>query len=182
MKSRWKITAVTVLVGGSLWAGSLLNLTAEGAVGSGQPGTVDDPVVTKSYVDQAIRQALNGGGSNTSGSSQAAPSAPATPAAPSTNDGNGLAGDTLKIVELNPGKKLIAYAGAEFIVRSGKAVIYSADANGVADLTDGVDITNGGKVTNNHLLFFPKDGRGIQVAEDSKYNLTVIVRGGYTIE
>ncbi|HEY4390759.1 MAG TPA: hypothetical protein VGN02_05365 [Paenibacillus sp.] len=181
MKTAWKVTAAVVLIGGSVWAGSLMNLRAEGAGVTNQPGTSDDPVVTKSYVDQAIQQALKGGGSTT-------PTAPTTPTEPSKPDGgdNGssssTAGDEVKIVDVKPGQILIASAGTEFIVRAGKAAIYSEDKNGVADLTDGVDITNGRAVSNNHLLSFPRAGRGIQVQEGDTHNLTVMVRGGYQIK
>lgn len=178
MKTAWKVTAAAVLIGGGIWAGSLMNLTAEGAGGTNQPGTADDPVVTKSYVDQAIQQAIKGGGTTTT---PTAPTTPTNPTTPSINDG-GSSSDAVSIVDVKPGQTLIASAGAEFVVRSGKAVIYSQDSNGVADLTDGKDIANGGAVANNHLLSFPRDGRGIQVQEGNKYNLTVMVRGGYKIQ
>lgn len=173
MKTGWKVVAAVALLGGSVWVGSLMNLKAEGAGVGNQPGTADDPVVTKSYVDQAIKQALNGG---------VTPSTPTTPSKGEGTASNGSVSEGVKIVEVKPGKILIASAGTEFIVRAGKAVIYSADSNGVADLTDGKDITNGGAVVNNHLLSFPKEGRGIQVLEGDTHNLTVMVRGGYQIK
>lgn len=178
MKTAWKVAAAAVVVGGGIWAGSLMNLTAEGAGVASQPGTTDDPVVTKSYVDQAIQQAIKGGGTTTE------PTTPSTtnPTTPAKNEDNGASADAIEIVEVKPGKILIASAGAEFIVRSGKAVVYSKDTSGVADLTDGKDIGNGGAVANNHLLSFPRAGRGIQVAEGNKYNLTVMVRGGYSVK
>lgn len=61
MKSVWKVSTAAVLLAGGVWAGSLLNITAEGAGVGSQPGTADDPVVTKSYVDQQIQKALTGG-------------------------------------------------------------------------------------------------------------------------
>lgn len=169
MKTGWKVATAVVLIGGSVWAGSLLSMQAEGA--GTTPGTADDPVVTKSYVDQVIQQAIGGGGSSTA------------PSTPSTGGSGGSSSDAgIQIVDVKPGKILVAAAGAEFIVRSGKAVIYSADSNGVADLTDGKDITNGGTVVNNHLLSFPREGRGIQVQDGDTHNLTVMVRGGYQIK
>lgn len=175
MKSVWKVTAAVVLIGGSVWAGSLLNMQAEGAEAT--PGTANDPVVTKSYVDQAIRQALGGGGS-----SEPSKETPVTSPGSSGNSGGSSSEEAVSIVEVKPGKILIASAGAEFIVRSGKAVIYSADSNGVADLTDGKDIANGGTVVNNHLLSFPREGRGIQVVDGDTHNLIVMVRGGYKVQ
>lgn len=165
MKRMLKLGMATVAIGGGIWIGSVMNITADGASVNSQPGTADDPVVTKSYVDQAIQSALNGGGS----------AGPSEPSAPS-------AGEELKIVVVKPGQRLVAGAGTEFIVRSGKAVIYSADANGVADLTAGKDLINGTSITNNHLLSFPREGRGIEVQQGNKYNLTVMVRGAYTLQ
>ncbi|MUG47124.1 hypothetical protein [Paenibacillus woosongensis] len=177
MKTTWKVAAAAMLIGGGIWAGSLLNEKVEGAGVTNQPGTADDPVVTKSYVDQQIQQALKGGSSNSSsqGSTDSSSSAQAGNTAASSSD-------EVKIVEVKPGQKLVAAAGAEFVVRAGKAVIYSEDQNGVADLTDGKDITNGGIVTNNHLLSFPRAGRGIQHQEGQTHPLTVMVRGGYSIQ
>ncbi|SDF87231.1 hypothetical protein SAMN04488542_11925 [Fontibacillus panacisegetis] len=179
MKTAWKVVTAAIVIGGSVWAGAAFNLQAEGAGVTGQPGTADDPVVTKSYVDQAIQQALKNGGTTVT-----TPSTPST-TSPSTNNNSeapAASTEAVSIVEVKPGEKLIASAGTEFVVRSGKAVIYSEDKNGVADLTDGIDITNGGAVTNNHLLSFPREGRGIQVQEGNTHNLTVMVRGGYTIK
>ncbi|MNW68495.1 hypothetical protein D3C74_472750 [compost metagenome] len=61
-------------------------------------------------------------------------------------------------------------------------MIVSEGTNGVADLTDGIDLTNGQAAPTNHLLSFPRDGRGITVLEGNKYSLTVMVRGGYTLK
>ncbi|AZK45893.1 hypothetical protein [Paenibacillus lentus] len=178
MKNTWKVAAAIVLIGGGVWAGSLLNENVEGASVTNQPGTADDPVVTKSYVDQQIQQALKGGGSSS-------PSTGAADASTGTSGGSAAApssDDDVKIVQVKPGQKLIAAAGSEFVVRAGKAVIFSEDQNGVADLTDGKDITNGGTVTNNHLLSFPREGRGIQHQEGQTHPLTVMVRGEYSIK
>lgn len=160
-----------MVVATSILIGSLLNFPANGA--STTPGTADDPVVTKSYVDQQIQKALNGGGGTTTPTN---PTNPTTPSQPSQGT------DEVKNVALKPGKILIADAGAEFIVRSGNAVIYTEDSNGVADLTDGKDLLNGQAAPKNHLLSFPREGRGIQVKEGQKNGLIVMVRGGYTIK
>ncbi|MET3548105.1 hypothetical protein ABID47_004733 [Paenibacillus favisporus] len=167
-----------VLIGVGIALGSIFDITAQGAGVTGQAGTADDPVVTKSYVDQQIQKAL-GGGTTT-------PTTPTTP----TDNGNNNSGnnnsssssDQVTIVTVKPGEKLIAAAGAEFIVRNGHAVIYSADSNGVADLTDGKDVTNGQAVGNNHLMSYPRAGRGIMVQDGVKSSLTVMVRGGYSIQ
>ncbi|WP_438348831.1 hypothetical protein ACP8HI_25140 [Paenibacillus sp. FA6] len=174
MNKTWKILSTAVLIIGGVWLGSLLNTTASGAGGTGQPGTSDDPVVTKSYVDQQIQKVLGGGTTTPT----PAPTVPTNP----PNNGAVSTSNAVVIVDVKPGEKLIAEAGAEFIVRNGKAIIYSLDANGVADLTDGKDIVNGQAIVTNHLLSFPRDGRGITVQDGQKYGLVVMVRGGYSIQ
>lgn len=180
MKTVWKVSMATVLLAGSVWVGSILNLTAEGASVGSQPGTADDPVVTKSYVDQQIQKALQGGTIATQTPTATATPAPAATAAPSTTPAQ--SSDAVVIVDVKPGQILIAGAGAEFIVRAGKAVIYSQDSNGVADLTDGVDLLNGLAAPSNHLLSFPRDGRGISVQDGQTLGLVVMVRGSYTLK
>lgn len=192
MKSRYKVSLAAVLLGGGIVAGSLMNNSVNGASSSGQPGTADDPVVTKSYVDQKIAQAIKGGGTASSTSSKATSStAPATNATsnPSASGTSG-AGKTstpeqteaLKVVDVKPGQKLIAKAGSEFILRNGYAVVYSMDASGAIDITSGTEIVHNQTVEKNHLLSFPREGRGIQVKEGQKFGLVVMVRGGYTVQ
>ncbi|PPQ46616.1 hypothetical protein C5G87_23740 [Paenibacillus peoriae] len=192
MKSRYKVSLAAVLLGGGIVAGSLMNNSVNGASSSGQPGTADDPVVTKSYVDQKIAQVIKGGvpASNTS-SKTTSSNAPATNATSNTTasvtSGAGKTSATeqteaLKVVDVKPGQKLIAKAGSEFILRNGYAVVYSMDASGAIDITSGTEIVHNQAVEKNHLLSFPREGRGIQVKEGQKFGLVVMVRGGYTVQ
>lgn len=184
MKPVWKASMAALLLIGGIWAGSVLNNTADGA-GVVQPGTADDPVVTKSYVDQQIQKALQGGGGVTptaTPKATVAPTATATPKPTATPNPANNPSNEAGIVDVKPGQTLIASAGAEFIVRAGKAVIFSQDVNGVADLTDGKDLGNGVEAPMNHLLSFPRDGRGIMVQDGQTLGLVVMVRGGYTLK
>ncbi|GAB6991318.1 hypothetical protein [Paenibacillus pini] len=173
-----KLSLTVVALGGAIWLGTIFDLPASNAAAVGtQPGTSEDPVVTKSYVDQQIQKALGGGVT-----APPTTTTPTTPTKPTTPSGGDSSNDEVKVVTIKPGEKLMAKAGAEFIVRNGKAVVYSSDSNGVADLTDGKDVTNGQAVGNNHLMSFPRDGRGIMVQDGLKSNLIVMVRGGYTVQ
>lgn len=186
MKSFYKAALAVILVGGGILAGSVLNNPANGASNGGQPGTADDPVVTKSYVDEQIAKAL--GGKVPSSTNNAMPdkkddiTKTTVPSASAPTDTTTAANNEVKVVELKPGKKLIAKAGAEFIVRNGYAVVYSMDASGAIDITDGTEIFHNQAVKKNHLLSFPRDGRGIQVQDGQTYNVTVMVRGGYSVQ
>ncbi|WP_431086401.1 hypothetical protein [Paenibacillus sp. 8b26] len=192
MKSRYKVSLAAVLLGGGIVAGSLMNNSVNGASSSGQPGTADDPVVTKSYVDQKIAQALKGGTTtNTSKTTSSAASSTTNATSNATKSGASSSGEAstaveqteeLKVVDVKPGQKLIAKAGSEFILRNGYAVVYSMDASGAIDITSGTEIVHNQAVEKNHLLSFPREGRGIQVKEGQKFGLVVMVRGGYTIQ
>ncbi|MFK0524818.1 hypothetical protein ACINKY_21695 [Paenibacillus illinoisensis] len=194
MKPYIKVSLAALAIGVGVWVGSVYSNTAIGA-GTIQPGTADDPVVTKSYVDQQIQQALGGkvntgsGTNNADNGNGAGNSGSAGTGTTGSTGGDASlppvvsgASDAVEIVTVKPGQQLIGASGAEFIVRSGKAMIVSEGTNGVADLTDGVDLTNGQAAPTNHLLSFPRDGRGITVLDGNKYSLTVMVRGGYSLK
>ncbi|SHN67233.1 hypothetical protein SAMN04487896_2204 [Paenibacillus sp. ov031] len=185
MKPYMKVSLAALAIGVGVWVGSVYSNTAIGA-GTSQPGTADDPVVTKSYVDQQIQKALGGstntGSGNTSGSNSGSTGTGSTGGDTTLPPLVSGASNAVEIVTVKPGQQLIGSSGAEFIVRSGKAVIVSEGTNGVADLTDGVDLTNGQTAPTNHLLTFPRDGRGITVLDGNKYSLTVMVRGGYSLK
>ncbi|QJC53793.1 hypothetical protein HGI30_21210 [Paenibacillus albicereus] len=175
--TQWQ--AIQATWSGEAYASSAGTTASVGTV----PGTADDPVVTKSYVDQKIAEALKGGAvapTSTPSPTQSPTSAPtATPgssAGGSTDDGG------IKVINVPAGKTLIAADGAEVVVRGGKAVAYSPDSNGIADVTDGVDIKSGASVPQNHLILFPRGGRGVGSAEGMKTGLTVMVRGAYEIK
>jgi hypothetical protein len=138
------------------------------------PGSSNDPVITKSYFDQntlneAKVKELVIAALAAKGDSQ--PSAGGTATTP-TN---------LTVVQLQNGQTLYAGAGAEFIVRSGKVVAVSKDENGIPDVTGGKDIAAGTEIVTNHLLIFPREGRGIKPAPKNTADIFVMVRGSYLL-
>lgn len=102
------------------------------------PGTPDDPLVSKSYVDKAIASV----------ESTQAP--------------------TWEVIEVPAGKTLIGAQGTEMILRSGKAVAVDNGVNGISDLTNAQDLMGGTKISLNSLILIPRaDGRGIKCQENS---------------
>ncbi|NLT47887.1 MAG: hypothetical protein GXX92_05675 [Clostridiales bacterium] len=129
----------------------IVTTVAVGAAGY-EPGSPEDPVVTKSYVDAQIA-ALKGGG-------QASAS-------------------VFQPVFVEKGKNLIGGEGTELILRSGGALAIAKGQDGLSDVTEGKDLAGTLAVTRNHLLLIPRaDGRGIYAATD----IWVMVKGTYTIE
>ncbi|MBC8080700.1 MAG: hypothetical protein H7X86_10170 [Gorillibacterium sp.] len=152
MKKRPFYIIAPIVLSATVIMGSAFSLKSQ-ANSAAQPGSADDPVVTKSYVDEQIR---NMGGD--SGGGQAA---------------------SIIVVTLTKGQTLVANSGAEFILRVGQATAMSIDGNGIPDVTLGKDIVKGAQISKNSLLIFPGAGRGITVQSDKAI---VMVRGGYTVQ
>lgn len=126
---------------------------------AGAPGSADDPVVTKSYVDQKIQQALGNAGSGTSASSK------------------------LVVAELKAGKTIYGFEGTEFIVRTGNVVsVAGVNGDGLTDITAGADLQAGAPVSTNHLLLIARsDNRGLRLEPGYKGTAYIMVRGKYEI-
>ncbi|MDF2593966.1 MAG: hypothetical protein K0R69_307 [Clostridia bacterium] len=159
-------------------AAGMLLFTTLYAADSG-PGTSSDPLVTKSYVDKKVAEVS--GGSNVSGSlteqlkaqEQLINTLLAEITALKQNS------NTYKVVSVPEGKLILGKQGSEMIVRAGEAQVISAEAGGLQDMTAGADINAGSIAPKYHLLIIPReDGRGLLATK----TLTVMVRGGYTVQ
>jgi len=138
-----------------------LAVAAQGAWANGAsaPGSVDDPLVTKSYVDARINEILQ---SNPSGGTSMA----------------------YAVVQLQPGDALLAKSSLELILRSPGTVlpILNAYGEGLSDLTGGRDWRTTTALPRDHLLVVPRpDGRGIVASPTNGSAVYVMVRGAYEI-
>ncbi len=207
-RSTWMLAVATIGIG--VWVGSSFTTVSNA---SSQLGSADDPVVTKSYVDQQIQKALGGNlnsgtsnsssgslannNSNTSSGTKNNSSSSSNNSSSSSNTSNSNTGAAtgsssnsastsattkIDIVELRPGKTLIAAAGTQIIVRHGNASVYSVDTNGIVDVTAGTDLGGNQTIANNHLLLFPRDGRGVMVTANQTSNATLMVIGSYDVQ
>lgn len=130
-----------------------------------EPGGADDPLISKAYIDNVVIPQLKEYVDNKI--SQV-----------STGDGTQSA-ESFKVVNMTAGQKMICNAGAELILRMGKAEIIASEKGGIADTTAGFDLANGTAMPSNHLLIVPvADGRGITAQND----VIVMVKGGYEIK
>ena len=130
-----------------------------------EPGDTDDPLISKAYIDNVVIPQLKEYVDNkisqvsTGGGTQSA--------------------ESFKVVNMTAGQKMICNAGAELILRMGKAEIIASEKGGIADTTAGFDLANGTAMPSNHLLIVPvADGRGITAQND----VIVMVKGGYEIK
>lgn len=133
----------------------IAGFTAVAGAATYTPGSEDDPVVTKSYVDAEIAELK------------------------STIVSGGSAASTYQPLQIAAGKSFIGGAGTELILRSGEATAIDNGANGISDITAGTDLWTGNAVSANHLLLVPRaDGRGIKATTD----IWLMVRGAYEIQ
>ncbi|RAP73953.1 hypothetical protein [Paenibacillus montanisoli] len=177
-KQAFRLTVAVICIGAAVWVGTRWSSEAEDSV---VPGSVNDPVVTKSYIDKKLAELGNQSGSGGQGVDEKKLQE-MLDAFRSELEQSGGGSQQVVVVTVPVGKRLIAKDGAEFIVRAGKAMAYSADSNGISDLTDGKDIKNGKAVPNDHLILFPRGGRGVTAQVGQKSGLTVLVRGEYEIQ
>jgi hypothetical protein len=161
-----------------VWIGSMLTTFASSIPAAGQPGSSEDPVVTKSYVDEQIQNALSGG---TVGQSGTAATIDALTQRVAELEKKLAAGSSVPytVVRLKAGHTLLGGTGTEFNVRTGKAYVHSNTENGIPDLTDGVDLKNDTLIPNNHMLQVPREGRGVKVKPDYPNDVYVTIKGVY---
>jgi hypothetical protein len=167
-------------------SGSLYTSTkASGA----DAGTIQDPLVTKSYVDEKIEEILNKQGNNTGNKHSDSSNVDYSKIYSQVNkyiddkmkeknDNNSIAKFT--VVELEAGQSLICKDSTEVILRAGTAKIIGNDAgDGISDITIGIDLAMDVVVPKNHLLIVPRDdGRGLY-SETKSY---VMVKGEYSVK
>lgn len=173
---------------------------------SATPGSVNDPLVTKSYVDQkdgelkteidarlvALESSTDS--SDTSGDTEPtiggdldmdAIYAYIDQKLAEGGSGGSPEGLLFTVVEAKKGQKIICGASAEIILRAGNAaVVAGANGDGLADLTSGSDLRGGDAVpAQHHLLVSRDDGRGIMITnEDPNATAYILVKGAYTVE
>ncbi|MEX2459790.1 MAG: hypothetical protein WD469_00585 [Paenibacillaceae bacterium] len=145
-----------------------------------QPGSVDDPMVTKSYVDEQVKLQVAAQINSQVAAEVAAQIGKFKRDLP-TQGGSSGSGAALTVVQLAAGQTLMAGAGSELIVRTGFVTAVSTDGNGIPDVTAGKDIAVKSAIARNHLLIFPTDKRGIKPDPKKTEPIFVMVRGSYKL-
>lgn len=131
------------------------------------PGSDEDPLISKSYIDNVLMPQIYSYIDKAVGSS-------------GTDRPTGET-SAFEVVNISPGQRLTAGAGTELILRMGSGTIIGSMRGGISDTTDGVDLADGTPIPPNHLLIVPlADGRGLQL--DNNGDAIVMVKGSYTLE
>ena len=126
------------------------------------PGSADDPLITKSYITSVVMPELE--------------DYVKAEVKKQVSGGVSVTAERFEVISLSAGEKIICENGTELILRMGSATIIATQKGGIADTTAGYDLPNGTQMPSNHLLIVPvADGRGIIAQND----VLVMVKGGF---
>ncbi|MCG0238703.1 MAG: hypothetical protein L6E13_05505 [Firmicutes bacterium] len=197
MDTRDRRRVVAAILAGALLAGGGFFLGTRVRASGVEPGSPEDPLVSKSYVDEFVRtyvdkelaqQVAKAVGQQVSAAlDQRLERFQTEQVQPYVQQQIGSALALLRppepprfqVVNLQPGQTLWADGGTEVILRAGEATIIAGPGGGLSDVTAGVDLAQGAPVPLNHLLVVPRsDGRGVR----AKTAAVLMVRGGYVVQ
>ena len=140
---------------GALVLGAVLGGNS-GLFGSASPGGPEDPLVTRSYVHQAIQRAL----------------------ADAQLGGSAAVSMAFAPVNVAAGHVVLGDEGTVIILRSGVATAHVPGPDGIVNTSMGVDMFHGDHIIANHYLIIPRaDGRGVHAVTDAWF----LVQGGFQI-
>ncbi len=143
----------------------------------GDPGSEDDPIISKSYIYEVLVPELEQKFEEMLKDYEKEDEAESEEEAEERADGEGAL-DTFEIVELDEGDRFVAGESTEIISRTGEGEIIDSPSGGISDLTGGEDLAGGMSVPQNHHLLVPRDdGRGIE----AETYMILLVRGQYEI-
>jgi hypothetical protein len=159
------------------------------------PGSNQDPIVTKSYVDAKIAEALANYTGTPQGTTTGDTSTFEAKLTEIENDLRDLEREynysslavagaiektVFSVVQASKGQKLLLGEGTEIILRAGNADAVSGPGGDLSNLTTGVSIANGTKIDQNHLILSSReDGRGLAVISDT---IWVMIKGSYKVQ
>lgn len=129
-------------------------------------GSRDDPLITRSYLDEVVRPELEKAVQEQVGK-----------ALEDVRSGGG----EFTLLTLQSGQTVKCAVGTELLPRFGAASAYAYDSADVAlvDTTGGAAVTGGTALAQNHLYMVTILGNGFTAGED---NTKVLVSGSYTVE
>lgn len=177
MKKSWRRIVIVVTVAAMLCLGAA-------ALAAGNAGSVDDPLVTLSYLNQIFAPRMNEAVDKAVAAGQASLKAELDGAIDrwtKTIGGAGSAGGssaTFSVVTLKQGQVLTGDVGCEVMLRIGTATCVFSGTTGIIDTTSGGTLNNGGSLVTNHLYMVTIATRGVKATSNT---VKVLVRGNYTI-
>ncbi len=153
--------------------------------------TEDDPLITLSYLEQVVLPAFKDEILGLVGLASFddpddeyidASEYPEDEEENNIESADSMADATYSLLELSYGDTVMAESICEFIVRPGSEVVAVSPfpAQGIADITNGIEVLDGDYISINAYCLIPRgsDGRGMRVESENAY---IMIRGDYTI-
>lgn len=158
------------------------------ATGSVEPGSVGDPVITKSYLDERLAEYKNGTESSSSSNveNEIAALKKQIEGLQTSNEEmkkqlseqkKTTAQSNFKKVTIKSGKTLIMKYGTEMIFYSGQGNFKTANNKYILDLTERNHVSNNAEVLLYHTYLI-RSGCNLEVTKDS----VVYIQGTYTVK
>jgi len=148
-----------------------------------EPGSSEDPIALKSYVDARISELagrveqLASENDELKKTLQAIGGAPLDGADTQPAPSSGAA-DRFEVITVTADQRMLMGAGTEMVLRTGGAVAIRGEFGSVVDLITGQDLDSGASVSINHLLISARDdSRGVQFTS----NAYVLIKGSYSL-
>ena len=95
-----------------------------------------------------------------------------------SSTGSVFSSERFSVVEVTAGQRIIFGAGAEMVLRTGKASAIRGELGAPIDLITGADLEAGESVPINHLILSPRnDNRGVRISEDA----WVLIKGTFEL-
>ncbi len=153
-----------LIIGTQIFLASIISMSV--IAFATQAGSAEDPLVSKSYVDEEIKKAIANISVNLDDSVL-------------DNNANSVVANTFVPVLVEANKTLFGKEGSEIILRSGNCIaVIPEGVSEIANITTGSDISNNQSLEINNLLIISRDdGRGIKANVDSWF----LVKGDYII-
>ncbi|NJD03715.1 MAG: hypothetical protein FIA99_14220 [Ruminiclostridium sp.] len=163
---KFNLNKFSIILGFLLAISVGLNI-ATALTDSVEPGSEQDPLISKSYVDVEV----------TSLKQQLEDQKKQIDELKNQLQSGGSGGFIVQILEI--GQTLLPGGGTELILRSGKATgVSGVNGDNLADVTSAKDLVKGASVVINHLLISSRDdGRGIKATTKSY----LLLRGAFKI-
>jgi len=147
-----------------------------------EPGSEQDPIITKSYVDEKVEN-LSKENSELKAliqqQNQILEQLSKYIEDLKKQGGSGSGGsNAFEVVTVENGQVLLTVSGTEIVLRSGRAKAIKGEFGGLSDVTSAKDLTDGVDISLNHLLISARDdGRGARAFSKCYF----LIRGAFKI-
>jgi hypothetical protein len=162
-----KLHIITVIIGVILTISISFNIVLAVNNVSAEPGSDQDPLVSKSYVDSLIEKYNNEINTLKAEIDKL------------KTESNQSVANGFETVSIKANQKVMTGKGSEIIFKTGKATVVKGKNGALTDINLAKDLSTGSQIALNHLIISSQnDGRGFKTSTQC----WVLIKGAYNIE